>query len=410
MIDKHALTRRLERLVAGGSMLTGDSSLESVLQGVADLAREVLETRYAAVSLLAADRRSLAVFVTSGLTPDEIARIGPPPTGKGLLGTVIRNQQPLRVHSIADHPDSAGFPPNHPPMRSFLGVPVVGQLGVLGNLYLADRLDGQAFEEEDEHLLVLLASMAASAVENARHHEESARLLADVQALLKGRERFFAMVNHELRNAIAAVYGWAELLTRRKTRETVPKAAFEVLEAAESAVTLINDLLDLSRLDEDRLKPVPLSIDLVTVLETARAKLIPAARAKGVAIAVEAPPDGLPCVTDAHRIEQILVNLLSNAVRHSRDGGTVSLEGRLADQWVEVRVADDGPGLPADMMGRLFEVYASRVGIDGVGLGLPLSRRLAVLLGGDLTAANRPQPQPGAIFTLLIPALSESSQ
>ena len=109
------------------------------------------------------------------------------------------------------------------------------------------------FTEEDEYIAVLLASTIAAVVENARLHEESARLLEEVQQLHRSRERFFAMVNHELRNSLAAVYGWAEMLVRKKDPATVPPAAFEVLDSAQQAVGLINDLLDLSRLDEDRL-------------------------------------------------------------------------------------------------------------------------------------------------------------
>lgn len=403
MPDKAALISRLERLVAGGNALMGEPHLAAVLQRIADLARSVIETRYAAVGLLAPDRRSLEVFVTSGLTPEEVERIGPPPRGLGLLGTIIRSQHPLRLERITDHADSIGFPPNHPRMEAFIGVPMVGQHGVLGNLYLTDRVDGRPFGNEDEHLLLLLASMAARSVENARLHEDTGRLVADVQALLRSRERFFAMVNHELRNAIAAVYGWAEMLTRRKEPSDVPKAAFEVLESAESAVALINDLLDLSRLDEDRLRPVPQDLDLVPVLRRAIAKQTPSARAREVRVELEAPAEGVPCRTDAHRVEQIMVNLLSNAVRHTEERSRVLVRCDHAGDAVEVAVLDEGPGVPEDRLDRIFDVYHTGSDGEGVGLGLPLSRRLARLLHGELRAGNRPPPERGASFTLHLP-------
>ena len=141
-------------------------------------------------------------------------------------------------------------------MRSFLGVPIFGNGGVFGNLYVAEKIGGETFTAEDEDIAILLAAKTAAAIENARHHEESARLLAEVQQLQRTRERFFAMVNHELRNALAAVYGWSEMLVRKKDPATVPRAAFEVMDSAQDAIALINDLLDLSRLDEDRLKPI----------------------------------------------------------------------------------------------------------------------------------------------------------
>ena len=140
-------------------------------------------SRYAALGLLAPDRRSLSLFVTSGLAPGEVERIGPPPRGHGILGLLIRDARPLRLPDLTRHPDSAGFPPGHPPMHSFLGTPVIGTNEVLGNLYLTEKLGGGYFTDEDEYLTVLLAAMAAAAMENARHHEESARHVADVESL-----------------------------------------------------------------------------------------------------------------------------------------------------------------------------------------------------------------------------------
>ena len=152
---------------------------------------------------------------------------------------------------------------------------------MFGNLYLTEKLGDEPFTEEDEYIAVLLASSIAAVVENARLHEESARLLEEVQQLHRARERFFAMVNHELRNALAAVYGWAEMLVRKKDPSTVPQAAFEVLDSAQQAVALINDLLDLSRLDEDRLRPVIRPIEPGSVAKRVLGRMTPAAHARG---------------------------------------------------------------------------------------------------------------------------------
>ena len=252
---------RLEALVVASSSLIGELALEGVLRRVVQVAAEVIGARYAAIGVLGPDGRLLESFTTYGITAEERELIGPPPRGHGILGLVIREARPIRLPDLAKHPDSYGFPPHHPPMHSFLGVPIVGRRGAFGNLYLTEKLGAETFSDEDEHIAVLLAVTTAAAVENARLHEESARLLEEVQELHRARERFFAMVNHELRNALAAVFGWAEMLVRRKDPATVPRAAFEVLDSAEQAIGLINDLLDLSRLDEDRLKPVIQAVD-----------------------------------------------------------------------------------------------------------------------------------------------------
>src|SRR6266496_577278 len=242
---RQASPERLERLVAAGTLLTSELSLEGVLQQTVVIAAEVIGARFAAIGVLAPDGRLLESFTTYGITPEERARIGPPPRGHGILGLVIREARPIRLPDLAKHPDSYGFPPHHPPMQSFLGVPIIGRRGVFGNLYLTEKIDAQAFSEDDEHMAVVLAAITGAAVDNARLHEESARLLEEVQSLHRTRERFFAMVNHELRNALAAVFGWAEMLVRKKDPATVPRAAFEVLDSAQQAIALINDLLDL---------------------------------------------------------------------------------------------------------------------------------------------------------------------
>ena len=139
------------------------------------------------------------------------------------------------------------------------------------------------------------------------------------------RERFFAMVNHELRNSLAGVFGWAEMLVRKKDPATVPRAAFEVLDSADQAIGLINDLLDLSRLDEDRLKPVIRAVEPGSMARRAAGRVTPAAEAKQIAVEVEVAPV-LPTVqTDASRVEQILVNLLGNAIKHAPERSTVRL-------------------------------------------------------------------------------------
>src|ERR1041384_1954376 len=271
---------------------------------------------------------------------------------------------------------AVGFPPNHPPMRSFLGVPVASAQGVLGELYLTEKIGADEFSEEDEHIAVLLSLITAAAVENARLHTDRSQLLEEGQQLHRSRELFFAMVNHELRNALAAVYGWAEMLVRKKEPGTVPRAAYEILDSAEQAVALISDLLDLSRLDEDRLKPVFRDLDAGAIIRSAVHRVTPVAQERGVELRTEAPRDGLLCRSDAHRVEQILVNLLRNAIRHSPPASAVV--GRVAPNGgtVVFQIDDHGPGIDPDVAERIFDVYFTTAGEEreGHGLGLPLSR------------------------------------
>ena len=379
-------------------------SLEGVLARVTQVAAEVIGARYAAIGVLGSDGKMLEHFTTYGIDDEQRARIGAPPQGRGILGLIIRDAKPLRLPDLIRHPDSCGFPPHHPPMHSFLGVPIFGRGGVFGSLYLTEKAGGEEFSEEDEDLAILLAAKTAAAVENARHHQESARLLAEVQQLQRTRERFFAMVNHELRNALAAVYGWSELLVRKRDPATVPRAAFEVLDSAQYAIALINDLLDLSRLDEDRLKPVIRRVEPVSMARHAVGRVTPAANLKQVALHLT-PSPGLPnCETDASRVEQILVNLLTNAIKHAPERSSVTLSITAVNARVVYRVEDEGPGvLPGDAE-RIFDIYVTKADEEaqGLGLGLPLSRRLARLLGGELHAVSH--PGKGGCFILEVPA------
>lgn len=383
--------------------LTSELSLDGVLARVVNIAADVIGARYAAIGVLAPDGHTLETFTTRGISDDERARIGPPPKGHGILGLVIREAKPIRLPDLMRHPDTYGFPPHHPHMHSFLGVPIVGRRGVFGNLYLTEK-QGGLFTDGDEHVAVLLAAVTAAAVENARLHEESARLLSEVQQLHRTRERFFAMVNHELRNALAAVYGWAEMLVRKKDPVTVPPAAHEVLSSAEQAVSLINDLLDLSRLDEDRLRPTIRPVDPAAVARRALGRVTPAAAEKEVVLDLDLPTRLAPTATDASRVEQILVNLLTNAIKHTPRGSHVTVRVREEQARVVVEVEDQGPGVPTEDHELIFDVYVTKANEEsrGIGLGLPLSRRLARLLGGELGVVPGPG---GGKFRLTLPAV-----
>jgi signal transduction histidine kinase len=397
---------RLEQLIIATSSLMTELSLDGVLQRVVQIGAEVIGAHYAAVGVLAPDGRILESFTTYGISDEERERIGPPPRGHGILGLVIREALPIRLPDLTRHPDSYGFPPHHPPMRSFLGVPIVSRRGVFGNLYLTEKIGEPAFTGRDEHMAVLLAAITAAAVENARLHEESARLLEEVQLLHRNRERFFAMVNHELRNSLAAVYGWAEMLVRKKDPTTVPRAAFEVLDSAQQAIGLINDLLDLSRLDEDRLKPVIRAVDPASVARRAMSRMTPTAEGK-VALDLQVDADLPACNTDASRVEQILVNLMGNAIQHCAAAGAVRVRVSAGNGLVSFTVDNDGTGVTPEDVERIFDIYVSKKEGDaqGVGLGLPLSRRLARLLGGELRAV--PLADRGR-FVLELPAAPPS--
>ncbi|MEZ5204576.1 MAG: GAF domain-containing protein [Acidimicrobiales bacterium] len=158
----------LRRLITAMMSVSSDLELGAVLRRIVETATELVDARYGALGVLSVDRTHLSSFVTVGLTDDEAATIGELPKGHGILGVLIVEPRPLRLPDLSQHPESCGFPPGHPPMRSFLGVPILVRGEAFGNLYLTDKQGADAFDEVDEELAVGLAAAAGVAIENAR--------------------------------------------------------------------------------------------------------------------------------------------------------------------------------------------------------------------------------------------------
>lgn len=188
VLDQQA---RLQLLLDAVVTISADLSLDGVLTRIVAIASRLVDAQYAALGVLSAGRqRRLRTFVHHGVSEELAAQIGDLPTGHGLLGLIIDRPEPLRLHDIAQHPASYGFPDNHPPMRSFLGVPVRIRDRMFGNLYLTEKVGGGDFTAEDEEVVVALAAAAGVAIENARLYEETttrerwARATAEIDATL----------------------------------------------------------------------------------------------------------------------------------------------------------------------------------------------------------------------------------
>jgi signal transduction histidine kinase len=147
--------------------------LEQALRSIVEAAAVLVDAEYAALGVIGPDGRRLSAFHTVGVTEEQIAKIGPYPEGHGILGELIRHPEPLRLAKISEHPASYGFPPNHPPMNTFLGVPIRVRDQVFGNLYLTEKRGGGQFDEEDISVTSTLAVAAGVAIDNARLYEES---------------------------------------------------------------------------------------------------------------------------------------------------------------------------------------------------------------------------------------------
>lgn len=230
--------RELLALHSAALDVTGELSLDVVLKKVVEQARNLVGAQYGALSVIDRDNRILS-FITAGITPEERAAIGPPPVGHGLLGVVLRDGKHLRLEDITRHPQSHGFPPHHPPMKSLLAVPIPCKGPFLGNLYLTEKTAGQKFTEDDEQTLERFALQAALAIDNAHLHEQVADL-----AVAQERVR----IAHEMHDGLAQVLGYvntkvqaAEMYMKRDKTEEAGAQLRELSVAARQAYSDVRE-------------------------------------------------------------------------------------------------------------------------------------------------------------------------
>jgi signal transduction histidine kinase len=224
---RHLDGDQLARLIEVGRSLVAELNLPTVLDRVLETAREITGARYAALGILDEEKEELEQFLTVGIDDERRTQIGSLPRGRGVLGLLIREPKPLRLAEVGAHPDSYGFPPNHPPMTTFLGVPVRIRGEAWGNLYLTDK-EGGPFTQEDEEALLVLADWAAIAIENARLYEGVERRRGDLERAVRGLE-----ATTEIARALA---GETEL---ERVLELIVKRGRALVEATAVVIMLI---------------------------------------------------------------------------------------------------------------------------------------------------------------------------
>lgn len=380
-------------LVRTGLALASTSDVDQLLQILADSARELVDARYGALGVINAEGTGLEDFITSGLTAEQRAQMGALPTGHGILGLLVRDARPIRLHDLRDHPDSVGVPKNHPKMRSFLGVPITSRGRIFGNLYVTEKLGGGDFDDGDLDLLRVLAAQAAIALENAQ--------------LRLTRDRFFAASSHELGNAIAALKVWARHLLRDTPNDADELRAGlrNLAGSAEQTGRLVEDLLSLSRLQEGRLTLDPWRLDVAEVVAESVEYLRLEAESAEVALVLLPAQGDLHAELDGGRLRQVVVNLVANAIKFTPPGRAVEVSAASrGPQGIRVSVRDAGPGIAPENRERIFEPWEPTLGVAtsrGTGLALALARQLARMMGGDITIESR--PGEGTTFQLDVP-------
>ena len=322
--------RRLEALDAATVAISQELSLERVLQIIVDSVRPLVGARYAALGI-PDDHGAMERFITSGISEQQRAAIGAPPRGRGLLGISLLKSDTIRVDDIAAHPHSAGFPPQHPPMTTFLRVAVKVEGRAIGNLYLSDRLDGRPFSEDDERLVESFARHAGLAIHNARLHEELRQL-----AVLQERERI-AQDLHD--GSIQSLY--AVSLALEDTEElmgTDPAQAVERIDhAIESIHGTIQEIRDfIMGLDPDARTAVDLLSGLATLTDEFE-------RSTLIEVELASDPDVPLDPDETLQLIQLTREAMSNVARHAEASKVVvNVEDRR--ERLRLSIIDDGRG------------------------------------------------------------------
>lgn len=312
--------------------IAGELDVDRVLQLIVDSVRELVGARYAAMGTFDA-RGRIERFITSGMSDELRRRIGPLPQGHGLLGTIIRENVTLRIPDIAGHPDSYGFPPEHPPMGSLLGVPIRVGGKTVGNFYLTEKEGASEFSDEDQELVEMFALHAGIAIQNARLHQEVQKL-----AIVDERLRISRDLHDGIIQSIYAV---------SLSLEDVPELIDEDASEAASRVDRAIDRLH-TTIAEIRTFIVGLGPDadggLRSALELLARELL---AGSGVELEIDlsgaAVLDGRLSPEAGHELSQIAREALSNVARHS-GASRASLSLQVEGNSAILEVRDDGKG------------------------------------------------------------------
>jgi signal transduction histidine kinase len=377
-----ALTALDEATRAIASVLSTDE----VLQVIVERVRDLVDARYAALGIIDANGR-IERFITVGITPEQRARLGDPPQGHGLLGTIIREGRTLRIPDIAAHPDSYGFPPEHPPMHSLLGVPVRVKGGrIVGNLYLTDKRNAPAFSEDDQALVEMFALHAGIAIDNARLHEQVQRLVVAAERERIGRDLHDGIIQR--------IYGVS--LSLEDVPELMAESPTEAEARVDRAIDTLHDTIRDIRTFIVGLHPGQIAGDDLPAAVHALAEELRSNTLLAVDVAI-GPSLTEPDERVRNELLQMVREGLSNVARHAH-ASHATLDLATGGDDVVLAISEDGAGFDPD--------DRPTDGRQG-GHGINNMRSRVAALGGSFDIDSA--PGRGTRITIRVPAKPQES-
>lgn len=413
--------RVVETLHQIGHSLTSELDLQKIVQTVTDAGTDLTGAQFGAFfyNLVNDAGEAYTLYTISGVPREAFSRFPVPRNTPIFAPTfyghgVVRSDditKDARYGTMAPH---FGMPKGHLPVRSYLAVSVISRSGaVLGGLFFGHEKVG-VFQQQHEQLAEGIASWAAVAMDNAGLFSGEQRARAEAERANRAKSDFLAVMSHELRTPLNAIMGYADLMLLGVDDD--PANAKQRLErigfSARHLLELIDEILTFSRLEAGEEKIEIDSVDATEMLGEIEALMEPIAQQKGVEFSCEAPEVALIVASDARKIRQVLINLVTNAIKFTEEGSVELSVAQQGDQII-YRVSDTGPGIAAEHHEKIFEAFwqaesSATRGAGGTGLGLSVSRRLARLLGGDLTVES--ELERGSTFVFCLPTFTLAEQ
>ena len=414
------LIRSVDELTALGDVghaLSSTLDLEAVLQTIVTRATQLTGT--AGCVMWEYDQRSeefrlranhYAEGTDSAILP---ARGGVTtiPRGQGLTTQVMEERQAVQIPDITvegayESPvRKALIDAGH---RALLGVPLLSEDEVIGVLAVTRKTSGE-FESETVRLLSTFAAQSSLALQNARLFREIEQKSRELEAASRHKSEFLANMSHELRTPLNAIIGFSEVLNERmfgELNEKQDEYLKDIYASGQHLLSVINDILDLSKVEAGRMELEATDFDLPTAIDNALILVRERASRRGITLG-RGIDGGVGMVRgDERKVKQVLLNLLSNALKFTREGGRVDVRATMKDGMAEISVADTGVGIAPEDQEAIFEEFR-QVGtadkkVEGTGLGLALSRKFIELHGGRIWVHS--QPGKGSTFSFTLPA------
>ncbi|HKV11003.1 MAG TPA: GAF domain-containing sensor histidine kinase [Thermoanaerobaculia bacterium] len=407
----------LEAMNRIGRVLAAELDLERLVQALTDEATAVTHAQFGAFfyNVVRPGQESYTLYTLSG-APREAFSGFPMPRNTHVFGPTFRGEAIVRSDDITQdprygrNPPYHGKPEGHLPVRSYLAAPVVSHSGeVLGGLFFGHSEVG-IFTERDERILAGIAGFAAVAIDNANLFREVREAKQQAEQANRAKDDFLATVSHELRTPLNAMMGWGQiLLTSDADPEKRHKGLETIVRNGRLQAQLIDDLLDVSRIITGKMRLEVRLVELVSVIEAAIESIRPAAEAKQISLLRRLDPLAGPVAGDPSRLQQVVWNLLANAVKFTPKGGKVEVRLERVDSHVEIVVADTGMGISPEFLPHVFDRFRQLDGSmkrqhGGLGLGLSIVRHLAELHGGTVQVKSPGEGQ-GSTFVVALPVL-----